>query len=90
MPGSTNLSLTVNFASKEKKQKIMRLGKKKEKDKDNEAKNQTVEGISRLICSAKTSHNAPFKGKSNPSLINPSFYYALFLQFLLMVLNGVV
>lgn len=61
-PGSTNLSLTVNFASKEKKQKIMRLGKKKEKDKENEAKNQTIEGISRLICSAKPSHNAPLKG----------------------------
>lgn len=79
MPGSTNLSLTVNFASKEKKQKIMRLGKKKEKDKDNEAKNQTVEGISRLICSAKTSHNAPFKGKSNTSKPLPhSIRYSLF------------
>lgn len=39
----------------------MRLGKKKEKEKESEPKNQMVEGVSRLICSAKT-HNIPLKG----------------------------
>lgn len=40
----------------------MRLGKKKEKEKENEPKNQTVDGVTRLICSAKT-HNIPLRGK---------------------------
>lgn len=40
---------------------VMRLGKKKEKEKENEPKNQTVDGVARLICSAKT-HNIPLKG----------------------------
>lgn len=35
----------------------MRLGKKKEKEKDSEAKSQVVEGISRLVCQAKTHHS---------------------------------
>lgn len=35
----------------------MRLGKKKEKEKDAEAKSQVVEGISRLVCQAKTHHS---------------------------------
>jgi uncharacterized protein YqjF (DUF2071 family) len=39
----------------------MRLGKKKEKEKDAEPRSQTVDGISRLICSAKASHNTPMK-----------------------------
>ncbi|RZF43084.1 hypothetical protein LSTR_LSTR001262 [Laodelphax striatellus] len=39
---------------------LMRLGKKKEKEKDNEPKNQVVEGVSRLICSPKT-QNIPLK-----------------------------
>lgn len=39
----------------------MRLGKKKEKEKESEAKNQVIEGVTRLICSAK-SHNVPLKG----------------------------
>lgn len=39
----------------------MRLGKKKEKEKENEPKSQTVEGVTRLICSAKT-HNIPLRG----------------------------
>ncbi|XP_063977694.1 phosphofurin acidic cluster sorting protein 2 isoform X4 [Diachasmimorpha longicaudata] len=46
--------LSMNYTTKEKKQKIMRLGKKKEKEKENEPKNQTVDGVTRLICSAKT------------------------------------
>lgn len=41
----------------------MRLGKKKEKERETEARSQYVEGISRLICSAKASHTAPMRGK---------------------------
>ena len=41
----------------------MRLGKKKEKEKENEPKSQTVEGVTRLICSAKT-HNIPLRGNN--------------------------
>ncbi|XP_076165314.1 phosphofurin acidic cluster sorting protein KrT95D isoform X3 [Ptiloglossa arizonensis] len=52
--------LTMNYTTKEKKQKIMRLGKKKEKEKENEPKSQTVDGVTRLICSAKT-HNIPLR-----------------------------
>lgn len=46
----------------------MRLGKKKEKEKENEPKSQTVEGVTRLICSAKT-HNIPLRG-------NKIFYFS--------------
>lgn len=35
----------------------MRLGKKKEKEKDAEPKSQVVEGINRLVCQAKTHHS---------------------------------
>ncbi|XP_065211637.1 phosphofurin acidic cluster sorting protein 2 isoform X2 [Planococcus citri] len=45
---------SINYSTKEKKQKIMRLGKKKEKEKENEPKSQVVDGISRLICSPRT------------------------------------
>ncbi|XP_023715103.1 phosphofurin acidic cluster sorting protein 1 isoform X2 [Cryptotermes secundus] len=50
----------MSYSTKEKKQKIMRLGKKKEKEKETEPKSQVVEGVSRLICSAKT-HSVPLK-----------------------------
>jgi hypothetical protein len=61
-PSNTSgLNITMHMANKEKKQKIMRLGKKKEKEKDAEPRSQTVDGISRLICSAKASHNTPMK-----------------------------
>lgn len=40
----------------------MRLGKKKEKDKEQE-KEQCVEGVARLICSPKQSHPVPLRGK---------------------------
>ncbi|XP_053670995.1 phosphofurin acidic cluster sorting protein 2 [Anopheles nili] len=53
--GEFTSGLTLSFATKEKKQKIMRLGKKKEKDRDAE-KEQCVEGVARLICSPKQSH----------------------------------
>lgn len=42
----------------------MRLGKKKEKEKEAEPRSQNVEGVSRLICSARASHNTPIKSKS--------------------------
>ncbi|XP_067617217.1 phosphofurin acidic cluster sorting protein 2 isoform X2 [Eurosta solidaginis] len=59
--GEISNGLTVNFATKEKKQKqIMRLGKKKEKDRDLE-KEQSVEGVARLICSPKPSHPVPLR-----------------------------
>lgn len=40
----------------------MRLGKKKEKDREME-KELSVEGVSRLICSPKQSHPIPLRGK---------------------------
>lgn len=61
-PTSNNgLNVAIQLASKEKKQKIMRLGKKKEKEKDSESRSQNLEFVSRLICSARTSHNIPLK-----------------------------
>lgn len=44
----------------------MRLGKKKEKDRDTE-KEQSVDGVARMICSPnpKQSHPIPLRGKSN-------------------------
>ena len=42
---------------------VMRLGKKKEKTGEAEVgRAQTVDGVARLICSAKGSHNVPLKG----------------------------
>lgn len=40
----------------------MRLGKKKDKEKETEPRSQTVDGVSRLICSARASHTTPMKG----------------------------
>lgn len=42
---------------------VMRLGKKKEKEKDTEPRSQNVEGVSRLICSARAAHTSPLKGR---------------------------
>ncbi|XP_054722082.1 phosphofurin acidic cluster sorting protein 1-like [Uloborus diversus] len=53
-------SLTLMYVTKEKKQKIMRLGKKKEKEKELDNRYQQVEGINRLICSCRTLQ-APLK-----------------------------
>ncbi|XP_011503606.1 PREDICTED: phosphofurin acidic cluster sorting protein 2 [Ceratosolen solmsi marchali] len=53
-------NLSIFYMTKEKKQKIMRLGKKKEKEKENEPKCQQVDGVTRLICSAKT-QNIPLR-----------------------------
>ncbi|CAH4031469.1 unnamed protein product [Pieris brassicae] len=52
-----NHHLAITYLTKEKKQKIMRLGKKKEKSGESEAgRAHNVEGVARLICSAKGSH----------------------------------
>ncbi|XP_048486074.1 phosphofurin acidic cluster sorting protein 2 isoform X2 [Plutella xylostella] len=54
--------LAISYTTKEKKQKIMRLGKKREKGSEAEpGRAQAVDGVARLICSAKGSHNAPLK-----------------------------
>ncbi|XP_064490363.1 phosphofurin acidic cluster sorting protein 2-like [Ornithodoros turicata] len=53
-------SLTLSYVIKEKKQKIMRLGKKKERETDKESRCQVVEGVHRLICSCKNVQ-APLK-----------------------------
>ncbi|CRK88259.1 CLUMA_CG002039, isoform A, partial [Clunio marinus] len=58
--GEFSNGMTLCFAAKEKKQKIMRLGKKKEKDRDGE-KEQCIDGVARLICSAKQSHPVPLR-----------------------------
>ncbi|XKL59621.1 hypothetical protein PGB90_000637 [Kerria lacca] len=44
---------SISYTTKEKKQKIMRLGKKKEKEKENETKCQIIDGVCRLICSPR-------------------------------------
>jgi hypothetical protein len=67
----------------------MRLGKKKEKDRDGE-KEQCIDGVARLICSAKQSHPVPLRGEfrgfskggrefhlltfSQPILFSPAVY----------------
>ncbi|XP_066966256.1 phosphofurin acidic cluster sorting protein 2 isoform X13 [Macrobrachium rosenbergii] len=50
--------LTLSYATKEKKQRIMRLGKKKEKERELEIRREVVDGVIRLLASAK---NQPFK-----------------------------
>lgn len=40
----------------------MRLGKKKEKEKDTDPKNQVIDSVLRLICSPKI-HNYPLTSK---------------------------
>lgn len=48
----------------------MRLGKKKEKGGEQEVgRTQTVDGVARLICSAKSSHNQPLKGTHLPTYL---------------------
>lgn len=61
LQATPGVTLTMHLANKEKKQKIMRLGKKKERE--GETRSQCVDGISRLICSAKQSHTSPMRGK---------------------------
>lgn len=63
----------------------MRLGKKKEKEKDTEPRSQNVEGVSRLICSARASHNMPLRGE----FITRFCQYLSFLMFLTVYIDGV-
>ncbi|CAE1271385.1 PACS2 [Acanthosepion pharaonis] len=58
-PSETPVSagFCMGVVTKEKKQKIMRIGKK---SKDPESKSQVIEGISRLICTSKN-HNYTLK-----------------------------
>lgn len=65
---------------------VMRLGKKKEKDRDSE-KEQCVDGVARLICSANKSHQVPLRGKFEISLkkkksnsINSKFHFNYYLN----------
>lgn len=57
-PADPSQHLTLSFATKEKKQRIMRLGKKKEKERETEIRREVVDGVSRLLASAK---NQPFR-----------------------------
>ncbi|KAG1700083.1 Phosphofurin acidic cluster sorting protein 2 [Nymphon striatum] len=50
---SPKTSLSMSYIIKEKKQKMIRIGKKKEKERDFDTKPQVVEGIQRIICSSK-------------------------------------
>jgi len=54
---SVSAGFCMGVVTKEKKQKIMRIGKK---SKDPESKSQVIEGISRLICTSKN-HNYTLK-----------------------------
>ncbi|KAM5129412.1 phosphofurin acidic cluster sorting protein 2 [Mantella aurantiaca] len=54
VPAAPTMSMTV--VTKEKNKKVMFLPKKT-KDKEIESKHQCIEGISRLICTAKHQHN---------------------------------
>lgn len=61
---------------------VMRLGKKKEKDRDGE-KEQCVEGVARLICSANKSHHVPLRGRQiNHNLFQNKIFIFLASDFL--------
>lgn len=51
---------------------VMRLGKKKEKDR--ELEKQWIDGIARLICSPKQSHPIPLRGTNGIFLIIMTVY----------------
>ncbi|EGV94914.1 Phosphofurin acidic cluster sorting protein 2, partial [Cricetulus griseus] len=68
---ATTPTMSMTVVTKEKNKKVMFLPKKT-KDKDVESKSQCIEGISRLICTAKHQQNmlragpSPPDAKSNP------------------------
>ncbi|CAL4063168.1 unnamed protein product, partial [Meganyctiphanes norvegica] len=67
-----NQHLTLSFATKEKKQRIMRLGKKKEKERETESRREVIDGVNRLLASTK---NQPFKVNIDSSeWINVKFF----------------
>ena len=59
----------------------MRLGKKKEKDRDAE-KEQCIDGVARLICSPKQSHLVPLRGESKSLFLLQflSFFYSVYID----------
>ncbi|KAF9796362.1 hypothetical protein SFRURICE_001935 [Spodoptera frugiperda] len=76
-----NAHLSITYLTKEKKQKIMRLGKKKEKTGEAEVgRAQTVDGVARLICSAKSSHNVPLKVYIDGTELNGVKFFQLSTQ----------
>ncbi|XP_047034089.1 phosphofurin acidic cluster sorting protein 2 isoform X7 [Helicoverpa zea] len=76
-----NAHLCITYLTKEKKQKIMRLGKKKEKTSEAEVgRAQTVDGVARLICSAKSSHNVPLKVYIDGTELNGVKFFQLSTQ----------
>lgn len=76
-----NAHLCITYLTKEKKQKIMRLGKKKEKSGETEVgRAQTVDGVARLICSAKSSHNVPLKVYIDGTELNGVKFFQLSTQ----------
>ncbi|CAB3246383.1 unnamed protein product [Arctia plantaginis] len=76
-----NSHLCITYLTKEKKQKIMRLGKKKEKTGEAEVgRAQTVDGVARLICSAKSSHNVPLKVYIDGTELNGVKFFQLSTQ----------
>ncbi|KAJ8713824.1 hypothetical protein PYW08_007444 [Mythimna loreyi] len=75
-----NAHLCITYLTKEKKQKIMRLGKKKEKTEAEVGRAQTVDGVARLICSAKSSHNVPLKVYIDGTELNGVKFFQLSTQ----------
>ena len=57
-----NLAWPTNVTNEVEMISVIRLGKKKEKEKDAESKSQNVDGIFRLICSPRT-QNIPRVGE---------------------------
>ena len=58
------------YTTKEKRPKaVLKIGKKKEKAAEAEAKLQTIDGISRLICKANSSH--PLKARASSRHFEP-------------------
>ncbi|KAL7638821.1 UNVERIFIED_CONTAM: hypothetical protein RMT77_010355 [Armadillidium vulgare] len=57
-PNAPLTHLTFSYATKEKKQRIMRLGKKKEREKESESRREVIDGICRLLASTR---NQPLK-----------------------------
>jgi len=55
----------------------MRLGKKKEKEKDLDPKNQVIDSVLRLICSPKTQH-FPLTSNSFLHLVTSLSWYLFY------------
>ena len=55
----------------------MRLGKKKEKERETESRREVVDGVSRLLGSAK---NQPFRGMTKAEWLICCHYVSLFIM----------